>query len=269
MKTSFYFLLWILIYPLLGLLNSNAVNEYSFLVALFIIMGISSLLKVLMANTVAYEKALQETPILEDVFTGNVESFQKRLSKEALLETVSALYYVIAIIAFLIIPNYMNGFDYWFMLIVFTILGIRTIACSVKLLTATSQLKDNPTSEQRMEIAEDTFKLDYSAYYAMRCENPYSELLPTKPRYYSFFKFFSLIVATIVIILGLFYTAMGIIIMCGDITLSRSAFSGMIFLYGSLAAYYGIRDFISCIRSKASVVIDNDAQKFIVETQNK
>ncbi len=34
MKTSFYFVLWILIYPILGLLNNSFINENSFVVPL-------------------------------------------------------------------------------------------------------------------------------------------------------------------------------------------------------------------------------------------
>ncbi len=41
MKTSFYFVVWILIYPLLGLLHNSFIDNNSFLVALAAVWGLS------------------------------------------------------------------------------------------------------------------------------------------------------------------------------------------------------------------------------------
>ena len=76
MKTSFYFVLWILIYPILGLLNISFINNNTFVVALAAVWGISWLLNQTMSKTHTYERASQIAPILEDVYTCNVESFR-------------------------------------------------------------------------------------------------------------------------------------------------------------------------------------------------
>lgn len=39
MKTSFYFVLWILIYPILGLFNNSFIDNNAFIVALAIVWG--------------------------------------------------------------------------------------------------------------------------------------------------------------------------------------------------------------------------------------
>ncbi len=44
MKTSFYFVLWILVYPILGLLNNSFINENTFVLALALVWGLSWLL---------------------------------------------------------------------------------------------------------------------------------------------------------------------------------------------------------------------------------
>ena len=91
MKTSFYFVLWILIYPILGLLNNDFVNNNAFVVALAAVWGFSWVLNRSMPKTLTYERVSQIAPILEDVYTGNVESFRKRLSREAMVETITSV----------------------------------------------------------------------------------------------------------------------------------------------------------------------------------
>ena len=98
MKTSFYFVLWILIYPILGLLNNSFIDNNAFIVALVVVWGLSWLLNRIMPNTMTYEHALNVAPILEDVYTGNVASFSKRLSKEATIELVTAIYFIVTTI---------------------------------------------------------------------------------------------------------------------------------------------------------------------------
>lgn len=55
MKTSFYFVLWILIYPILGLFHSSFIDNNSYIVALAIVLGLSWILNRLMPTTLSYE----------------------------------------------------------------------------------------------------------------------------------------------------------------------------------------------------------------------
>ena len=98
MKTSFYFVLWILIYPILGLFNNTVINDNAFIVALAVVWGSSWLLNRIMPETLTYERASQIAPILEDVYTGNVTSFKKRLSREANIEIITAIYFIVTTI---------------------------------------------------------------------------------------------------------------------------------------------------------------------------
>lgn len=251
MKTSFYFVLWILIYPILGLFDNNFIDNNVFIVALAVVFGLSWLLNRFMPKTLSYERMATITPILEDVYTGNVASFKKRLSREANIEVITAIYFIITtmVIAATIFTTAAND---WIELAIFGFLTIGAISRSTALIQAKSKLNGNPTPEQCMETAEDTYKLDYASYYEERISLPYSEMLPPKPRFFKTFSIFSLVMAVIASLFGLLFIVLGILTMVSQSSLEAEAVAGMYFLYGSLAAYFGVKDFISCIHSKSN-----------------
>ena len=251
MKTSFYFVLWILIYPFLWLFDNSFINNNTFIVAFAIIWGLSWLLNRIMPETLTYERASQIAPILEDVYTGNVASFKKRLSREASIGVITAIYFAVTT-GVVAIAVFEVGINDWIPLAIFGVFTIGAISRSAGLIKAKSQLNDNPTSEQCMEIAGETYKLDYASYYEARCNVSYEEMLPTKPKHFKAFKIFSIVISTIASLLGLLYIVFGIVIMLSQSSLEAGAIAGMYFLYGSLATYFGVKDFISCIYSRTN-----------------
>lgn len=251
MKTSFYFVLWILIYPILGLFNNTVINDNAFIVALAVVWGFSWLLNRIMPETLTYERASQIAPILEDVYTGNVTSFKKRLSMEANIEIITAIYFIVTTIV-IAIAVFKVGVNDWLALAIFGFFTIGAISRSSSLIKAKSQLRNNPTPEQCMEISDETYKLDYASYYEARRNVSYEEMLPPKPKHFKVFKIFSIVISTIASLLGLLYIVLGIVIMLSQSSLEAGAVAGMYFLYGSLAAYFGVKDFISCIYSRTN-----------------
>ena len=143
MKTSFYFVLWILIYPILGLLNNSFIDNNAFIVALAVVWGLSWLLNRIMPNTLTYERALNVAPILEDVYTGNVASFSKRLSKEATIELVTAIYFIVTTIV-IAIAIFKAGVNDWIALLIFGFFTFGAISRSARLIKAKINLKNNP-----------------------------------------------------------------------------------------------------------------------------
>lgn len=248
MKTSFYFVLWIIIYPLLGLLHSNFIDNNSFIVALGIVIGMSWLLNRFMPDTLTYERILEIAPILEDVYTRNVSSFKKRLSREARIETVTAIYFMVTT-AVILLAILKADVDDWVALIIFVFFTFGAISRSTSLLSARSLLKSNPTAEQCAEIADNTYKLDYAAYYESHEGRSYEEMLPPRPKYYKVFRIFSVVMAALASLLGLLYIVSALLIMISNSTLEAGALASMYFLYGSLAAYFGVKDFIACIHT--------------------
>lgn len=247
MKTSFYFVLWILIYPILGLFNNSFINNNAFVVALGFVWGLSWLLNRIMPNTLTYERALNIAPVLEDVYTGNVTSFNKRLSKEATIETVTAIYFIVSTIV-IALAIFKAGVNDWIALIIFGFFTFGTVSRSVKLIKAKTELKRNPDREQCMEIAEKTYELDYASYYEARNSADYNHIMPEKPKYFKVFQICSTIISAICTLLGAAYIILGIILFLGQ-SIEVQTIAGMYFLYGTLATYFGIKDFLSCIRT--------------------
>lgn len=247
MKTSFYFVLWIIIYPVLGLINNSFIDNHAFIVALGIVWGLSWLLNRLMPNIWAYESVSQVAPILEDVYIGNVNSFRKRLSRDSLIETITSIYFLITTMV-IGIAIFLAGVNDWIALMVFLFFTFGAISRSVKLIKAKIQLSSNPTPEQCMEIATETYKLDYSAYYEAHFNKSYMEILPPKPRYFNLFRIFSIIIAALASLLGLINIVSAVLLFYSYTSIEIGAFSGMYFLYGSLATYFGIKDIVTLVK---------------------
>lgn len=255
MKTSFYFVLWILIYPILGLFNNSFIDNNAFIVALAIVWGLSWLLNRIMPDTLTYEVA----PILEDVYTSNVDSFKKRLVRESNIETVTAIYFTVTTVV-ISLAIFKAGVNDWIALVIFGFFTYGAISRSISLMRAKATLKSNPTSEQCMEIADETYKLDYASYYDARNGVSYQDMFPPKPKYFKTFKVFSVVISAIASLLGLLYIILGVLIMLSQTTLEAGAVAGMYFLYGSLAAYFGVKDFVSCLHSKSNTMTINKEQ---------
>ncbi len=249
MKTSFYFVLWIIIYPILGWIGNDTVTNNSFIFALIAVFSVSLLVNSLMKKTVLYEAASQASCILEDVYTGNVSSFGKRLSRETTIETITA--------AYLIITTLVVGVDMlttevsnWVALAVFGLFAFGSITKCVNLHRANSSLKSNPTSAQCVEIVNSTYDLNYEAYYEAHAGVTLEAILPPRPKYFNCFLIFSLVTAIIAALLGLlFIIASVIIFISGSSFISgTAALSGMLVLYGFLAMYFGVKDILSTMQ---------------------
>ncbi len=249
MKTSFYFVLWIIIYPILGWIGNDTVTNNSFIFALIAVFAITWLINRMMKKTVMYETATQISCVLEDVYTGNVPSFGKRLSREATIETITA--------AYLIVTTLVVGLDMlttavsnWVALVVFGLFTFGSITKCVNLHRANSSLKSNPTPAQCVEIANNTYNLNYEAYYESRSGVTLEAILPPRPKYFNCFLIFSLVTAIIAALLGLLFIIASVIIFISGspFLFDVAALSGMLVLYGFLAIYFGVKDIISTMQ---------------------
>lgn len=248
MKTSFYFVLWILIYPILGLFNNDFIAENSFVVAIAVVWSLSWLLNRMMPDTLTYERVSQIAPVMENVYTGNVDAFIKRLRTETRIETFTSIYFLLttAVIAYAV---FKAGVNDWIALIVFGFFTFGAISRSVSLSKALTSVKSNPTPEQCTETAEEVYKLDYAAYYEGRQSYSYEQMLPPRPGHFKAFQIFSIVLAGICSLLGLLYIVLAAVVMIGSTSLAENAVAGMYLLYGSLAAYFGVKDFASIVQS--------------------
>ncbi|MCH5230767.1 MAG: hypothetical protein J1F43_03125 [Muribaculaceae bacterium] len=246
MKTSFYFFLWIIIYPLLGLLHNPWIYQNSFIVALFVVWGLSWILNKNMPETLSYERITEMASVLEEVYTGNVKAFMNRLSRMVTVEFITAIYLGVAFV-FVLFSMVRGSADDWIALLIFGFFAFGAISRAVKLNRAYQQIRHTPTKEECAVVVEETYRVDYTGYYNNRVHTSAEAMLPPRSIHFKAFQIFSLVIAIICALFGLFYLIMSIIILAEN--RSAEAISGgiMYFLYGSLAAYFGIKDSVSCI----------------------
>ncbi len=243
MKTSFYFVLWIAIYPILGLFHNSFVDNNAFLIALVIVWGLSALLNRAMPDTLLYERVSERLPVLEDVYNGDVSAFMKRLKKEALIGGLTATYLCVAVIVIAIAV--LAGANDWIAFIIFALLAYGGVVRSWSLIKGYRALKSNPVPEECANIVDNAFKCDYAAYYEERERMPYNAMFPPRPAHFKTFQVFSLAIAVIAAILGLSYIIMAIWIAVVHSLVEEDSIAIMYFLYGSLAAYFGVTDSFS------------------------
>lgn len=247
MKTSFYFVLWIVMYPILDLFNSPFVNQNSFILALLAVWGISYFLNRSIPNILSYERRTGSYPLLEKVYTRDVADFMKNLSTKTTVSIISAIYFIVSEVV--IIITFFNNFDNWLSVIIFAFFAFSAMKRSVALVNVKHSLFANPVPQQCAEIAQNFFHLDYSSYHSLRQYRSYSEMFKPRPRGWTAFEVMSMLFALASAFLGAMFLVLGIIILFGGRSFASSPIAGMYFLYGSLAAYFGVTDLIACSRS--------------------
>ncbi len=218
------------------------------MIAIAVVWGLSWLLNRLLPETLTYERVSQIAPIMENVYTGNVNAFIKRLRTETRIETLTSIYFLVTtgVIAYAV---FKVGFNDWIELIVFGFFTLGSISRSLNFSKALTSVKSNPTPEQCAETAEEVYKLDYTPYYEERQAHTYEQMLPPCPRYIKAFQIFSIVIAGICSLLGILYIVLAAVFMLESSSIAADALAGMYLLYGSLAAYFGVKDFYSTIRS--------------------
>ena len=246
MKTSFYFVIWIIIYPLLGLLHSPWIDNNAFIVALIIVWCLSWYLNRSMPEILRYERLNNMATIMEEVYTGNIHAFLKRLSRMVTVEFITAIYLGAAFV-FVLFSMVKGSADDWIALLIFGFFAFGAISRSVKLNQVYQRIRHNPTREECASAVEQAFRMDYASYYNIRVHTTPEAMLPQAPKHFKAFQIVSLIIAVVCGIFGLIYLIMSIIILAEN--RGAEAISGgiMYFLYGSLAAYFGIKDSVDII----------------------
>lgn len=246
MKTSFYFVLWIVIYPILGLTGSEWIEQNSFFVALICVWGLSWFLNKSMPETISYEKKLNLAQIMNEVYTCNVDGFRRLLNRMSIIEFIGALYFGITFLLslFIIIAGYVSGL---LELIVFGLLAGGTISRAAKLQKYSWQLRKNPDPQESVTIVEE-MGMDYATYYEERQNWERESIMPPAPRNFSVFEIFSMIAAVICTLLGVVFIILAIMGIIGhDASFGTTSLGIMFLLYGSLATYYGVKDCISSL----------------------
>lgn len=241
MKTSFYFVLWILVYPILGIMNIDVINDNSFIFALITVLGISWLIRNIIGAILHHDQKVVGSTILEEIYTGNIDAFKKRLKTDIVVSTMSSIYLCLfAIFALNITLTTAN--NEIFTLIIFAFLGIGSVSETIKKHRAYKDLVYDPSIEQCAETADEIYKLNYTAYYEIRQTCSKNQLLTPSPKGYKAFQVISIIFAMAAIVLGMVVLSQGVFLILGESDFALHTLTGIFFLYGSLAIYFGIKD---------------------------
>lgn len=244
MKTSFYFVIWIIIYPLLGLLHNQAINQNSFIVALIVVWALSWFLNRSMPDTLRYEAALSRATIMEELYSGNVEALRKRLSRQTTIQFVTAVYFGVTFV-FVLYSLFRNSdFNDWLALVLFGLFAYGAINSAVTLNKAKWQIINDPSEQSCGEVLRKVYRLDYDAYRTNRMGSSMEAVLPPAPPHIKAFRIFSLIVAVICALLGIIQLLRGLGLMVFNYNNLGISGGIMYVLYGSLAAYFGLKDSI-------------------------
>ena len=137
--------------------------------------------------------------------------------------------------------------DDWIALLIFGFFAFGAITRAFRLNQVNNRLKYKPTPEECAAVVGEIYRVDYAGYYNARTVSSAEAMLPPQPPHFKGFQVFSLLIAVVCGLLGLFYLIMSIILMA--VNKGPEAISGgiMYFLYGSLATYFGIKDSADCI----------------------
>lgn len=250
MKTSFYFVLWIIVYPILDLLGIS--SEYSFIVALLAICGISYLVNKNMSGIIAYDRISFATRICETAYTGKIESIIRDICGNIVISVVSAVY--MAIMTALLLYDVIRHQNYdIFALVVFALIAWGCLTQLLRLIKARTYINEGDINNG-MKYG---FGVDYDNFFEVRQRvMSASELLPPRPKYYAAYLAVSILFAIICALLGLAGIIFAIIlsVRSGGFSVQAGISISILYLYSGLAFYFGLRDTISTLKAQKTKV---------------
>ena len=245
MKTSFYFVFWILIYPLIDMLNIPFLNENSFFIAcIFIMFILPKIVNRIFKKDLVYLQQKANIDSLEDIYSNNLTKIRKNIFTNILLTGVSFIYFV----SFIIGINILSFSDSILLYIVFGFLSIVYGNGLIKQLKLYWELKDIEyiDNDSIYLLIDDNNIPYYENYYETRQYNSYNDICSQLGNPRKAFKITSIIFSIISIILGITLLIIWLPVLLYANT-GESFIIAMI-LYASMAFFYGVKDIIETIR---------------------
>ena len=245
MKTSFYFVMWICIYPILDLTGVPFLRENSFVVVLLVVMFvIPHLTKKIFERDIVYSRNKQVIDYFEVIYTNNIAKLKKRLMTNIILNSIVFVYFMSYLIGILLlgVPNALMQY------VVFGVLSLLIGSWIVKNVSQYMNIKDiEEFDEYNIEYVLTENDLSaYEDYKTQRADVSYEQMLASLGTGGKALKITSIVFAIVCTLLGLVY-----IYKC--LPLLFFNFNGELLIiamvvYASMAVYYGINDLIESIR---------------------
>ena len=244
MRTSFFFVMWIIVYPILDIVGIDGIEKYAFVIALMLIGGLSMVLRRLFPALIEYDSITEKIPILEEVYNEDTTAFRKRLKRNFGIEAITSSYFIFTILLSLFIMLELH-LPMVIEVAVFGILAYGSIAHALSLRRALRSVNDNPSPQNCMWIVDDVYRTNYIGYYNMRKIHSYEELIADRPRHYGAYRIVSIVFAVIAAILGCATIALGLLSLTQTAIVLAAPMAIVMLLYGSLALIYGLKDAVA------------------------
>lgn len=223
----------------------HSVQEYSFILALFAVYGISAGLRNLIPSILGYDKALYSSDILENIYKGDFTALLRRLRTDAVLEAVISVYMLVTVV-FIIATMGGNAVDSLTGLIIFGLFFFGSAIGTYKLVNGYLEIKDSPDADTAADVIRTVYRLEYTDYYEAHQGRTLGEILPPRPRGYKGWLVASIVIAAVCTLLGTFYL---IISMVSFSDYRQLTMVTMLSLYGALAIAFGVKDIINCSKT--------------------
>lgn len=245
MKTSFYFVMWIMIYPILELTGVPFLQENSFFVAMFVVMfGVPYLTRKIFEKDLIYYQQKHTIDHLETIYSNNVAKLKKELMLNIVLNCVVFIYFVSYVVGLLVlqVPDALLQY------IVFGVLSILAGSWIVKNAGKYMRLKDVKCFDENSidEVLPVDAQPIYEQYKAQRATASYQQICDTLGKGGKALKITSIVFSIACILLGIGLIYLWLPIFFADIN-GEFIIMAMV-VYASMAIYYGITDLIQSIR---------------------
>lgn len=244
MKASFYFVLWMGLYFIFGLVNIPFLEENAFIVALILVIFISNIINKNLVNDITAEKRSATVHFYEDIYTNAIGKYRKQVLYNLCLYSIFAVYFIVTFVWIIRSTNGSHIGDRIFEIVIFGALSFyylhksRKLAASYYNLRKTSNLRDYFEGLQYDE--------DFAAYCARRSTMNFGQIIQTEPRVSTAYRITGIVFAILSIILGIWFLKLSL---PGFFRLpSAGILLLMLTLYGALAIQAGIKDLISLNR---------------------
>lgn len=246
MKTSFYFVAWILVYVLIDILNIQLLKENSFVAACVIVWGGAYIMNKVFATNVQNQHTREAAKFFEKIYTDDVNGLRKDVFKDLILEVSATVYLLLAIIGFATLNS--GEFAVYVVFGFFLLLSCKN---SYKLLVKYNSIKNVGSLSEFTEDSITNFLMEeeidcYNSYCTERKEHSFEEMCPMKERSYKIYQITSVVLSIVCILLG-------VVLLVSWLPLFFFANQGgflitAMVLYASMALFYGIKDLINCLK---------------------
>lgn len=246
MKTSFYFVAWILVYVLIDILNIQLLKENSFVAVCVIVWGGAYIMNKVFATNVQNQHIREIAKFFEKIYTDDVSGLRKEVFKDLILEISATVYLLLAIIGFATL----NAGEF-VVYVVFGFFFLLSCKNTYKLLVKYNSIKNVSSLSEFTEDSITNFLTEeeidyYNSYCNERNEHSFEEMYPPKERSYKIFQITSVVFSIVCILLGavllVYWLPLFFFANQGGFLITAMV------LYASMALFYGIKDLINCLK---------------------